>query len=170
MDPPLCPISYEPLDGAAVVLDCGHAFCFDAIYAEVCAQKFKHRTYGPRTFGARKTEHYVRCPYCRAEQPRLLPATDGGRFGVCEGAPFSAADEERAMAAGRGYWYRRTTWFSDDVDCAAPDCTASSCALLPPGTPLCRAHFFTTRARIRRKKPPLISADRHSFPPAAESA
>lgn len=151
-----CPISYEPLDADAVMLDCGHAFCFDAIYAEVCAQKFKHRTYAPRPFG-RLTEHYVRCPYCRAEQQRLLPPhptlkTDAC-YGVCEGAAFGARDEEHAMRTGRGYWYRRTTWFSHDVACAAEGCDASSCALLQTGTPLCRLHFFAARAKLRRRKP-----------------
>lgn len=79
--PNICQISGLPLIDKYVKLNCGHCFNYDAIYTEVCKQKFDFHTYTIeylscnekqkiKSFGV---DYFIKCPYCRNIQVELLP-------------------------------------------------------------------------------------------------
>ena len=44
-DTKLCQITYLPLTDHSVTLECSHHFNYDALYTEICKQKFELKTY-----------------------------------------------------------------------------------------------------------------------------
>lgn len=79
--PNVCQITGMPLIDKCVKLNCGHSFNYDAIYTEICKQKFDFHTYSVEqlSFAERKKirdlgiNYFIRCPYCRNIQSELLP-------------------------------------------------------------------------------------------------
>lgn len=77
----VCKITELPLKDNYVTLKCNHVFNYDAIYTEICKQKFDFKTYTnesllPNDFKLWKQsgcDYYIRCPYCRNIQTELLP-------------------------------------------------------------------------------------------------
>jgi len=77
----VCQITGLPLKDNYVTLKCHHVFNYDAIYTEICKQKYEFKTYTnesllPSDFKLWRQsgfDYYIRCPYCRNIQTELLP-------------------------------------------------------------------------------------------------
>jgi hypothetical protein len=80
-DSKLCQITGLPLDDKSVTLECNHHFNYDALYRELCKQKFDFKTYEIHhlskneqiKFLATKLDYYIKCPYCRNISFSILP-------------------------------------------------------------------------------------------------
>ncbi len=77
----LCQITGMPLTNNSVTLECNHKFNYEAIYKEICRQKYVFKTYDTRQlskpnlkkFLNSKLDYYIKCPYCRDIQFTILP-------------------------------------------------------------------------------------------------
>ena len=77
----ICQITGMPLIDKHVALECGHKFNYDALYTEICKQKFTFMTYTLASLTGDMLEkfrdadknYFIRCPYCRNIQFELLP-------------------------------------------------------------------------------------------------
>lgn len=77
----ICQISGLPLSENNVTLECKHKYNYDALYKEICKQKYVFRTYNIdalskddyQRFREENVDYYIRCPYCRHVQFTLLP-------------------------------------------------------------------------------------------------
>ena len=80
----LCQITGLELKDRFVTLNCKHVFNYDAIYTEICKQKFEFKTYTSESLSSaelkvwrqRGYDYFIRCPYCRSIQYDLLPYYD----------------------------------------------------------------------------------------------
>ena len=80
----ICEISGQQLKDKFVTLECNHTFNYDAIYTEICKQKFDFHTYTVDTLSKKdvqsirdkKIDYFIKCPYCRNIQFTLLPYYD----------------------------------------------------------------------------------------------
>jgi hypothetical protein len=80
----ICEISGQELKDRFVTLECNHTFNYDAIYTEICKQKFDFQTYTMdmlskkdiQSIRDKKIEYFIKCPYCRNVQFTLLPYYD----------------------------------------------------------------------------------------------
>jgi hypothetical protein len=80
----ICEISGQELKDRFVTLECNHTFNYDAIYTEICKQKFEFQTYTLDTMSKKdmqyirdkKIDYFIKCPYCRNIQFTLLPYYD----------------------------------------------------------------------------------------------
>ena len=77
----LCQITGLHLKDKHVTLECKHHFNYDALYNEICKQKFEFKTYDPNTLTKKdlqkcrdsKLDYFIKCPYCRNIQFTILP-------------------------------------------------------------------------------------------------
>lgn len=76
-----CKISGSPLIDNCVTLECNHKFNYDALYKEICKQKYDFKSYNydklrkkeqKKVFKSGK-DYFIKCPYCRHIQFTLLP-------------------------------------------------------------------------------------------------
>jgi hypothetical protein len=80
----ICEISGLELKDRFVTLECNHTFNYDALYTEICKQKFDFQTYTMDTMSKKdiqairdkKIDYFIKCPYCRNIQFTLLPHYD----------------------------------------------------------------------------------------------
>ena len=80
----ICEISGQELKDRFVKLECNHTFNYEALYTEICKQKFDFQTYtmdtmskkDMQTIRDKKIEYFIKCPYCRNVQFTLLPYYD----------------------------------------------------------------------------------------------
>ena len=80
-DTNLCQITGLPLVDKAVTLECNHHFNYDALYKEICRQKFDFKTYDIHNLSKKEQlkfletnlDYYIKCPYCRNMQFTILP-------------------------------------------------------------------------------------------------
>lgn len=80
----ICEITGQELKDRFVKLECNHTFNYDALYTEICKQKFDFQTYTMDTLSKKdiqsirdkKIEYFIKCPYCRNVQFTLLPYYD----------------------------------------------------------------------------------------------
>ena len=80
----ICEISGQALTTHFVTLECKHSFNYDALYTEICKQKFDFQSYTTdvlskkdlQTIRDNKLDYYIKCPYCRHIQFDLLPYFD----------------------------------------------------------------------------------------------
>lgn len=84
----ICEISGQELKDRFIRLECNHTFNYDAIYTEICKQKFDFHTYtvdmlskkDVQTIRDKKIDYFIKCPYCRSIQFTLLPYYDDMPF------------------------------------------------------------------------------------------
>jgi hypothetical protein len=77
----LCEITGSKLTNNFVTLECNHKFNYDALYTEICKQKFTFQSYTHDVLSKKdiqkirdsKLDYYIKCPYCRHVQFTLLP-------------------------------------------------------------------------------------------------
>jgi hypothetical protein len=77
----ICEISGQELTTNFVTLECKHKFNYDALYTEICKQKFDFQSYSSDVLSKKdfqkvrdsKLDYYIKCPYCRHIQFTLLP-------------------------------------------------------------------------------------------------
>ena len=77
----LCEISGQKLIANFVTLECKHTFNYDALYTEICKQKYDFQSYTNDVLSKtdvqkirdKKLDYYIKCPYCRHIQFELLP-------------------------------------------------------------------------------------------------
>jgi hypothetical protein len=77
----LCQITGLKLEDKHIALECKHKFNYNALYTEICKQKFVFKTYYPhlltkrdeKKFNDSKLDYFIKCPYCRNIQFTLLP-------------------------------------------------------------------------------------------------
>jgi hypothetical protein len=77
----ICEISGQKLTANFITLECKHTFNYDALYTEICKQKFVFKTYFPHLLTKRdekkyndsKLDYFIKCPYCRNIQFTILP-------------------------------------------------------------------------------------------------
>lgn len=77
----VCQITGLPLVDKSVMLECNHKFNYDALYKEICRQKFVFKTYDAqqlsnpnlKKFINSKLDYFIKCPYCRDIQFTILP-------------------------------------------------------------------------------------------------
>ena len=81
--PERCLISKEVLDWTAVRLNCGHAFNYDALFAEMVAHRGKHGNKYSNIYHMKmdsstneNCKYSIICPYCRTITPHTLPMKD----------------------------------------------------------------------------------------------
>ena len=78
-DANMCQITGLPLVDKFITMECNHHFNYDALYKEICIQKFKFKTYDKLHHKdqnkLRKSglNYFIRCPYCRNIQFTILP-------------------------------------------------------------------------------------------------
>lgn len=78
---PECLITCLPLIENYVTLECNHTFNYQALYKEICKQKYVFRTYASHVLNSKdlqkirdsKLDYFIRCPYCRNIQFTILP-------------------------------------------------------------------------------------------------
>ncbi len=77
----LCKISGEPLSQHSVLLECSHMFNYNALFKEICKQKYVFKTYDylslskseRNKFKQKGYDYFIKCPYCRNMQYDILP-------------------------------------------------------------------------------------------------
>ena len=77
----VCEITGQKLTNFFVTLECNHKFNYDALYTEICKQKFDFQSYTSDVLSKKdyqkvrdsKLDYYIKCPYCRHVQFTLLP-------------------------------------------------------------------------------------------------
>ena len=77
----VCEITGQKLTNYFVTLECKHKFNYDALYTEICKQKFEFQSYTSDVLSKNdyqkvrdsKLDYYIKCPYCRHVQFTLLP-------------------------------------------------------------------------------------------------
>jgi hypothetical protein len=77
----ICQITGCPLIDKSVVLECNHVFNYNALYTEICRQKFDFKTYTFNLLSKKelnqviqsKLDYFIKCPYCRNIQFSVLP-------------------------------------------------------------------------------------------------
>lgn len=77
----ICQITGLPLIDRYVKLECNHCFNYDALFREICKQKFDFKTYDVHTlskhdqikFRESNLDYFIKCPYCRSIQFTVLP-------------------------------------------------------------------------------------------------
>jgi len=77
----VCEITGSKLSNNFVTLECNHKFNYDALYTEICKQKFDFNSYTHDVLSKKdiqkirdsKLDYYIKCPYCRHVQFTLLP-------------------------------------------------------------------------------------------------
>jgi hypothetical protein len=81
---PVCEITGTKLTTHFVTLECKHTFNYDALYTEICKQKYDFQSYTTDVLSKtdiqkirdKKLDYYIKCPYCRHIQFDLLPFHD----------------------------------------------------------------------------------------------
>jgi hypothetical protein len=77
----MCQITGFPLKEKSVTLECNHCFNYDALYKEICRQKYDFKTYDTHTLSNKDQQklrnsgfnYFIKCPYCRTIQFTILP-------------------------------------------------------------------------------------------------
>ena len=77
----VCEITGQQLVANFVTLECNHTFNYDALYTEICKQKFDFQSYTTdvlskkdiQTIRDSNLDYYIKCPYCRHIQFTVLP-------------------------------------------------------------------------------------------------
>jgi len=77
----ICQITGLPLIEKSVTLECNHCFNYDALYKEICRQKYDFKTYDTHTLSNKDQQklrnsgfnYFIKCPYCRNIQFTILP-------------------------------------------------------------------------------------------------
>jgi hypothetical protein len=77
----LCQITGAPLDSKAITLECKHNFNYEALYKEICNQRFVFKTYEyiklsnkeQKILADSDKDYFIKCPYCRNIQFTILP-------------------------------------------------------------------------------------------------
>jgi hypothetical protein len=77
----MCQITGFPLKEKSVTLECNHCFNYDALYKEICRQKYDFKTYDTHTLSNKDQQkvrnsgfnYFIKCPYCRNIQFTILP-------------------------------------------------------------------------------------------------
>jgi hypothetical protein len=80
----ICEISGQKLTANFITLECKHTFNYDALYTEICKQKYDFQSYTTDVLSKtdiqkirdKKLDYYIKCPYCRHIQFELLPYHD----------------------------------------------------------------------------------------------
>ena len=80
----ICEITGSELTDRYVALECKHTFNYDALYTEICKQKFDFHSYTTDVLSKKdlykvrdsNLDYYIKCPYCRHVQFTLLPYYD----------------------------------------------------------------------------------------------
>ena len=78
-DANMCQITGLPLVDKFITMECNHHFNYDALYKEICIQKFKFKTYDnlhhkdQNKLRKSGLNYFIRCPYCRNIQFTILP-------------------------------------------------------------------------------------------------
>ena len=77
----ICQITGSELKDKYVTLECSHKFNYDALYTDICKQKFDFNSYTSDVLSSNdlkkikdsNVDYYIKCPYCRNIQLELLP-------------------------------------------------------------------------------------------------
>lgn len=77
----VCQITGSELKDKYVTLECSHKFNYDALYTDICKQKFEFNSYTSDVLSSNdlkkikdsNVDYYIKCPYCRNIQLELLP-------------------------------------------------------------------------------------------------
>jgi hypothetical protein len=77
----ICQITGSELKDKYVTLECSHKFNYDALYTDICKQKFEFNSYTTdvlcindlKRIKDSNVDYYIKCPYCRNIQLELLP-------------------------------------------------------------------------------------------------
>lgn len=78
-DTNLCQITGLPLVDKFITMECNHHFNYEALYKEICIQKFKFKTYDnlnhkdQNKVRKSRLNYFIKCPYCRNIQFTILP-------------------------------------------------------------------------------------------------
>jgi len=134
-----CCITMSPLEEDCVILECGHKFNYNALYKEVCQQKYVFRTYSFYSLKQNIIDHilkndynyFIRCPYCRNIQYSLIPTKEGyqQRYGINsleienEDVPFLLTNRIKGCAIHNGRVFKQHT---DDKKCHFEGCSSLS--------------------------------------------
>lgn len=84
----ICQITGSELKDKYVTLECTHKFNYDALYTDICKQKFEFNSYTSDVLSSNdlkkikdsNVDYYIKCPYCRNIQLELLPYYDDLTF------------------------------------------------------------------------------------------
>lgn len=77
----VCQITGAPLNNKYVRLECNHNFNYEALYKEICRQKYDFKTYDlfhlskeqQKKVRSYMLNYFIKCPYCRNIQFTILP-------------------------------------------------------------------------------------------------
>jgi hypothetical protein len=149
----ICQISGLQLTDNHVTLECKHKYNYDALYKEICKQKYVFRTYNIEAlskddyqrFREENVDYYIRCPYCRHVQFTLLPYYENSgceqKYGI-NSLVKEQIDNNYLVKHGAGTNYHYSSYgynFYPGVCCKIVEvkdgknifCTAKSSALVP---------------------------------------
>jgi hypothetical protein len=149
----ICQISGLLLTDNNVTLECKHKYNYDALYKEICKQKYVFRTYNIEAlskydyqrFREENVDYYIRCPYCRHVQFTLLPYYENSgcekKYGI-NSLVKEQNDTNYLVKNGAGTNYHYSSYgytFYPGVCCKIVEvidgknifCTAKSSALVP---------------------------------------
>jgi hypothetical protein len=108
-----CQITGLLLKDKSVSLECNHHFNYDALYKEICTQKYDFRTYNVqmlshkdhRKFVTSGFDYYIKCPYCRNIQFTILPYYE--ELGLEQKYGINCSDKTLESSQNNYYYYSR---------------------------------------------------------------
>jgi len=108
-----CQITGLLLKDKSVSLECNHHFNYDALYKEICKQKYDFRTYNVqmlshkdhRKFVTSGFDYYIKCPYCRNIQFTILPYYE--ELGLEQKYGINCSDKTLESSQNNYYYYSR---------------------------------------------------------------
>jgi hypothetical protein len=89
-----CLITGQPLTENFVTLECNHRFNYEPLYQEIYNQMFKYKTYDFSSLNNDEriillkqlnSLHFIKCPYCRNIQKKVIPYYDNLDFDAIYG-------------------------------------------------------------------------------------
>ena len=108
-----CQITGLLLKDKSVSLECNHHFNYDALYKEICTQKYNFKTYNVqmlsnkdrRKFVTSGFDYYIKCPYCRNLQFTILPYYE--ELGLEHKYGINCSDKTLESSQNNYYYYNR---------------------------------------------------------------
>ena len=151
----VCQITGLPLNDTFVTLECKHKFNYDALYKEICRQKYDFKTYVVHTLskhdqiklGNSGLNYFIKCPYCRNLQFTILPYYE--ELGLEKKYGINSLDNTLPNAQYMGCVYTKYgVTFKNGICCYKnPDlsegCNAIHIAFIPnTNLSYCTYHYF----------------------------
>jgi hypothetical protein len=162
-----CRITNQPLTDKYVTLECNHKFNYDALYKEICKQKYVFKTYDDEhlkkndklLFLKSGKDYFIRCPYCRHIQFEVIPYYEG--LGIEEKYGVNSVKKDNRQ------YYLHGQRFILGVECFHTEkgekcCNAFSTTLKDTGLTYCNKHYLSALKKYRNEINAKLEAEKNA--------